>query len=415
MDYFDINMNLSDEDRAIKMAAREFAQKVMRPVSRELDGMTAEAAIDKGSPLWDFFKKAYELDFHTILLPEYYGGQGLSPLQIHLVFEEFGWASFGLSVQMAVVCFPFYLACMAGDEELIEEFVKPFCQCRDGSIRGCWAITEPDHGSDMLAVGEEVFSSKAMKGNVQARLENGEWVLSGQKSAWVSGGTVATHALLHCQIDPALGFEGNGICIVPLHLNGVSKGKPLEKIGQRDLNQGEIYFDSVRISKSWMMCDPDFYVPFLDMILASANLCMASWSTGLARATFEESLTYTKERVQGGKPLIRHYAMKSRIFELFARTESCRAISRAAMNLNFNLSPPHVEYSLWAKTQCTQMAYENSHDAIQIWGGSGLTKEYVLEKLFRDARATLIEDGCNETLARHGGHILGEKYPRKPA
>jgi len=413
MQYFDINMGLSREDILIRDTAREFAQKVMRPISRELDTMSAEAAVADGSPFWDFLAKAYELDFHTILLPEYYGGQGLSPLQVHLVFEEFGWASFGLAVQLAVVCFPFYLACMTGDEDLIDLFVKPFCQCRDGSIRGCWGITEPDHGSDVIAVGEDYFGSDKMRGNVQARPEGDEWVIDGQKSAWVSGGTIATHTLLHCQIDATKGFAGNGICIMPLDIKGVCKGKPLEKIGQRDLNQGEIYFSGARIPKSWMMCDPEFYVPFLDMILASANLCMASWSTGLARAAFEEALTYSKQRVQGGRPLAKHYAMKQRLFDLFARTESARAISRAAINLNLNLSPPHVEYSLWAKTQCTELAFRNTHDAIQIWGGNGLTKEYVLEKLFRDARATLIEDGNNETLARHGGHIIGETYPRK--
>jgi acyl-CoA dehydrogenase len=414
MRYFDINLNLTKEDILLRRTAREFAQKVLRPVSRELDAMTAEQVVANGSPLWDFLKQAYELDLHKILLPAYYGGEGLSPLQVHLVMEELGWGGFGLALQLTVVCFPFYLACMTGDDELIDTFVTPFCECRDGSIRGCWGITEPDHGSDVIAVGEEYFSSGKMRGSTQARLDGNEWVISGQKSAWVSGGTIATHCLLHVQIDPSKGFAGNGICIVPLDRRGVTKGKPLEKIGQRDLNQGELYFDDVRIPKGWMLADPDFYVPFLDMILASANLCMASWSTGLARAAFEEALTYSKQRIQGGRPLIEHYAMKQRIFDLFARTESCRAISRAAMNLNFNLSPPHVEYSLWAKTQCTEMAFRNTHEAIQIWGGNGLTKEYILEKLFRDARATLIEDGNNETLARHGGHILGEKYPRKP-
>ncbi|MBI5589961.1 MAG: acyl-CoA/acyl-ACP dehydrogenase [Deltaproteobacteria bacterium] len=414
MRYFDIDLNLTKEDILLRRTVREFAQKVMRPVSREIDGMTAEQAVADDSPLWDFMKQAYELDLHKILLPAYYGGEGLSPLQVHLVLEEMGWGSLGLALQMTVVCFPFYLACMTGDDELIDTFVKPFCECRDGSIRGCWGITEPDHGSDVIAVGEDYFSSSKMRGNTQARLDGNEWVISGQKSAWVSGGTVATHCLLHVQIDSSKGFAGNGICIVPLDRRGVTKGKPLEKIGQRDLNQGELYFDEVRIPKGWMLADPDFYVPFLDMILASANLCMASWSTGLARAAFEEALTYSKQRIQGGRPLIEHYAMKQRIFDLFARTESCRAISRAAINLNFKLSPPHVEYSLWAKTQCTEMAFRNTHEAIQIWGGNGLTREYILEKLFRDARATLIEDGNNETLARHGGHILGEKYPRKP-
>jgi alkylation response protein AidB-like acyl-CoA dehydrogenase len=413
MQYFDLNMDLSKEDEDIRSAAREFAQKLMRPVGLELDKMSAEETIADGSPLWHFLEKAYELGFHSIMLPEFYGGQGMTPLQIHLIFEEFGWASFGLAVHLAVVCFPFYCACMTADDELIETLVKPFCECRDGSIRGCWAITEPDHGSDVIAVGEEYFSSKDMTSSVQAVADGNEWVINGQKSAWVSGGTVATHALLHCQIDPSRGFAGNGICIVPLDRKGVSRGKPLEKIGQRDLNQGEIFFDDVRISKNLMIADPEFYVPMLDMILASANLCMASWATGLSRAAMEESLSYVKQRFQGGKPLIEHYAMKQRIFHLFRRVETCRAVSRATVNLNFNISPPLVEYSLVAKVQCTEMAFKNTHDAIQIWGGNGLTREYIVEKLFRDARATLIEDGNNETLARHGGHILGETYPRR--
>lgn len=261
MRYFDTNMNLSKEDILIRRSAREFAQDVMRPVSRELDAMTAEQVVAPDSPLWGFLKQAYELEFHTIMLPEYYGGQGLSPLQLHMIFEEFGWASFGLSVQMAVVCFPFYIACMTGDEELIETFVKPFCECRDGSIRGCWAITEPDHGSDILAIGEECFYSEKMRGNVQAVLDGDEWVINGQKSSWVSGGTIATHALLHPQIDSSQGLAGGGVCFVPLDRKGVSRGKPLEKIGQRDLNQGEIFFDNVRIPKQWMMVEPDFYVP----------------------------------------------------------------------------------------------------------------------------------------------------------
>jgi len=312
----------------------------MRPVSIELDRMTADQVIAENSPLWDFMEHAYKLGFHTILLPEFYGGQGMTPLQTHLIFEEFGWASFGLSVFLIVACFPFYCACMTADDELVDAFVKPFCECRDGSIRGCWAITEPDHGSDVIAVGEECFTSPQMVGSVQARLDGNEWVINGQKSSWVSGGTVATHALLHCQVDSSKGFAGNGICIVPLDLNGVSRGAPLEKIGQRDLNQGEIFFDEVRIPKGWMIVQPDFYVPMLDIILASANLCMASWATGLARAAMEEAITYSRDRVQGGKRLIEHYSMKQRIFQLFGRVETSRAVSRSAMELNFNMSPP---------------------------------------------------------------------------
>jgi alkylation response protein AidB-like acyl-CoA dehydrogenase len=414
MKYFDINLDLSEDDMALKDAARQFAEQEMRPAAKLLDRMTAEEGIAPDSPLWPFLKKAYSLGYHKILLPEYYGGLGLSPRQANIIFEELAWGSFGLALLTTVVCFPFYAICMTNNDELIEKFVKPFCDCTDGSIRGCWAITEPEHGSDVIAVGEDYFDSPSMKGNVRAKLDGDEWVLNGQKSAWVSGGTIATHAMLHLQIDPSKGFAGNGVCIVPLDLPGVSKGKPLEKIGQRDLNQGEIYFDDVRIPKDYMFVDPDFYVPILDIILSSANLCMSAWSNGLSRAAFDEAFNYTKERVQGGRPLIEHYTTKQRIFDMFARIETGRAISRAAMNLNLNITPPHVEYSLIAKTQCTEMVFQNTHEAIQLLGGNGLTKEYLTEKLFRDARSTLIEDGNNETLSRHGGHILMEFHPRGP-
>jgi alkylation response protein AidB-like acyl-CoA dehydrogenase len=414
MAYFDLKTDLSSEDIALRDQVHKFARDVMRPTGKLLDTMKAEETLAADSPLWPFLKKVYELGFHKTLMPEYYGGLGLNPLQISLVFEEMGWGSFGLSIGMTVLCFPFYCGCLANKEELIESFVKPYCDCTDASIRGCWAITEPDHGSNYLAVAEEFFSSPKMRGNVQMRLDGNEWVISGQKSQWVSGGTIATHALLHAQVDPSRGFAGSGVFVVPLDLPGVSKGPPLRKIGQRDLNQGEIFFDDVRVPQELVIVEPGYYVEMMDLILASANLCMANFSVGLARAAFEEAFNYSKVRVQGGRPLIEHYAMRQRLFNMFARVESCRAIARAATNLNFNISPPFVEYSLWSKTQCTQMAYDNAHEAIQVLGGYGLTEEYLTEKLFRDARATLIEDGTNESLAAHGGHILAETYPRPP-
>jgi alkylation response protein AidB-like acyl-CoA dehydrogenase len=414
MKYFEINLNLNEDDIALRDATRKFAEQEMRPVAKELDLMSAEDVVADDSPLWLFYEKAYSLGYHKLLLPECYGGLGLTPLQVSLVMEELGWGSFGLSVQLVVSSFPFYMVAMSNNEELIEKFVIPYCNCTDGSIRGCWGITEPEHGSDVLAVGEECFNSAEMKGSVRGRIEGNELIVNGQKSAWVSGGTIATHTLLHLQLEPEKGFAGCGVCIVPLNLPGVSKGKPLEKIGQRDLNQGEIYFDEVRVPLEYLLVDQSFYVPILDTILAAANLCMANWSTGLSRAAFDEALSYCKERVQGGRQLIEHYTTKQRLFQIFARLETQRAVTRAATNLNFNISPPHVEYSLLAKIQSTEMAFQNTNDAIQLLGGNGLTREYLTEKLFRDARATLIEDGSNETLARHGGHILMETYPRNP-
>lgn len=411
MDYLDISLQLTDEDIALRNAAREFAQEVMRPIAKELDLMSPEEVIAEGSPLWTFLRKAYELGYHKILISDAYGGLGVTPLQIHLIYEELAWASWGLTVLLGVCAFPFFAACLTNNDDLIENFVKPFCDCKDASIRGCWAITEPDHGSDYICT-EDFSHDPKIRNNVQARLEGNEWVINGQKSSWVSGGTIATHALLFCQIDPSLGMAGGGICVCQLDNGGVTRGKPLRKMGQRDLNQGEIFFDNVRVPRDYMFCEPEAYPAMLEMILAAANAAMGIFATGCSRAAFEEALVYSKERVQGGLPIIQHRSVRERLFNMFAKTEACRTLSRAAVNLNFNISPPLAEYSLASKTRCTQMAFEVAHEAVQILGGNGLTQEYHTEKLFRDARAALIEDGNNEALAAGGGSIIADTYPR---
>lgn len=410
MDYLDLSLDLTQDDIDIKNAARDFAQEVMKPIAKELDTMTAVEVIAEGSPLWRYLKMAYQQNYHAILLPSEFGGVGLSTRQALMVLEEMAAASVGLTILLSVAAFPFVMACMTGDDELIEDFAKPFCECSDASMIGCWAITEPDHGSDIVLTGQELPGSVRM--NVQAVLDGDYWVINGQKAAWVSGGTIATHALLFPQIDASLGMMGGGICICPLDLPGVSKGKPLEKMGQRDLNQGEIFFDNVRIPKNYMFCEPDSYPFMLEMVLATANGNMGILATGLARAAFEEAFAYSKVRIQGGKPIIEHLSVRQRLFDMFAKVETCRALSRSVLTYNLANNPPFAEYSIAAKTRCTQMAYEVAHEAVQILGGNGLTREYMTEKLFRDARSMLIEDGNNEMLAADGGKIISETYPR---
>ncbi|MEW6440358.1 MAG: acyl-CoA dehydrogenase family protein [bacterium] len=412
MDYFDMDLGLTGEDLALKEAAHKFARDVIRPAARALDAMTPEEVIGSRSPLWPCLRQAYELGYHKILLPEQVGGMGLNPFQAHVVMEEMGWGSFGISVQLAVASFAAMGAVLSGSEELAREFAVPFCKCTDGSLRGCWGGTEPDHGSDVIGGGEPFFYDPKTRCNCTARREGDEWVINGQKSAWVSGGTIASHCLLFVQVDPSRGMSGFAVMIVPMDLPGVSRGKPLNKIGQRDLNQGELFFDGVRVPARYTVVPPEIYEESMAGVLATANAWMSTWATGLARAAFEEAVSYCKQRIQGGRPLMEHYSIKQRVFEMFTRVEASRALSRAAARLNLSIAPSFPEYSMAAKTFTTQACLDNAHDAIQLLGGNGLSREYLVEKLFRDARATLIEDGNNEILARHGGHTLFQTYPR---
>ena len=413
MDYLDIDLELTEQDLDLKAAAHRFAKEVIRPAAKELDAMSAEEAVADGSPLHDFLKQAYQLGYHTILLPDWVGGMGLTPKQTCIVMEELAWGSFGLAIHLIVASFPALGAVYTNNDELIEEFTKPYVNCKDGSIRGCWGITEPDHGTDVIPTPEKWFSSPDMKPNLRSHRDGDDYILNGQKSSWVSGGTVATHSWLHFGIDPAQGFAGSGCAIIPLDLPGITKGRPLEKLGQRDLNQGEIFFDDVRIPAKYVVVEPDFYAPIVDMFLTLANLMMSMCATGLARAAFEEAFNYSHERVVGLKPMKDHYYTKVRMFELFRRVEVCRAVTRRATELNFAVTPGFLEYSIVGKTTTTELALQNAHDAVQLFGGNGIAKEYLPEKLFRDARMALIEDGNNEMLMADGGNLIYEHYPRQ--
>ena len=411
MPYFDMNLNLSWEDQQLKETAHEFARDVMRPIAKELDQMNHLEAVKPGSPFWDFMRQAYELGFHSASLPEAVGGGGLTPLQTHILHEELAWGSHGLATALGVAGWPFLTLSMLGNQELIDKYVTPFINCTDGTIAGCWGGTEPNHGCDIVASDQEFFTKPGVRADCTATLDGDEYIINGSKCAWVTIAPIATHVQLHCQLDQDKGMSGQGCFFFELDLPGFSRGLALDKLGMRDLSQGELFFDNVRVPKSALLFE-DFGAPFLEQALTKGNMTMATWATGLARAAFDESLAYAKERVQGGKPIIEHDTMKITLHKMFSRVEACRSLSRNVMALNGSVYPGYPEYSFASKTICTEMALENASDAIQVHGGYGLTKEYNTEKWFRDARENTIADGMNEMLNRKGGKHLAETYPR---
>ena len=404
--YKDLNIDLTPEQISIKEETHKFAKEVLRPASIELDKIDNPEEMLKSDLFWDTMKKGYELGYHTIFIPDSYGGLATEPIETHIVLEELSWGSVDFAVAFGVACFPAFMASMVPEEHLIDEIIVPYCECKDASIIGCWGMTEPEHGSDTIAPFTSQFKDPDITGQCTARLDGDEWVIEGQKAAWVSNGTIATHCLVYPTINRSMGMAGGGICIVPLDLPGVRKGNPLNKIGQRALNQGEIFFDNVRVPKSYMLIDQDSYEALLDITLSTANASMGAMFVGVARAAYEEALAYTKQRIQGGKPLFEHQLIKHKLFNMFTKIEAARALSRAAMIYNYSNSPPSIEYSIASKVFCTQTAFEVTSDAIQLFGGNGLSREYPVEKFFRDARASMIEDGANDSLMITGAHHL---------
>ncbi len=396
----EIEVGLTETERAIVGEVHKFAEEVLRPAGRELDRLADPAeVIARDSVLWDVFDRYRELGVADLdALPD------LDPMARArlraLVNEELGWGDSGLAISLGVASFPRMFARLSGRPELIERFAAP-----DSRDIGCWAVTEPDHGSDTLAVTEQHFHDPSLRPNCVARKEGGEWVIRGQKSAWVSNGTIATVAALFCTIDPSHGFEGGGVALVPLDLPGVGRGRPLDKLGQRALNQGEIFFDDVRIPGEYMVVGAESYRGIVEMVLTMANAAMGSIFVGVGRAALEHALAYARERIQGGAPIIRHQSVRSRLFRMFMQVEAARSLARRVVIHN-TTQPPLLHYSIASKVFCTQTAFETASAAVQIFGGNGLAREYPVEKLLRDARASMIEDGCNELLSLVGAARL---------
>ena len=411
--YRELDLHLTPQQKALKEGVHQFAKQVLRPTAAALDRLNhPQQVIDPGSPLWTALKAAYAQGFHTALIPTECGGLGLQGLSLHIALEELGWGSAEFAASLAVGGFPFASVAASGKQELIEELVTPFVADKEARFVGCWAITEPSHGSDQFMAGMPQFYDAKISGQVSARPDGNHYIVNGQKAAWVSNGTIATHALTYLTLDASKGLAGGGVAMIPLNLPGVSKGKPLDKMGQRALNQGSIIFTDVRIPKRYLLVDAAAYEAVLHQTLALTNAAMGAVFTGVARAAYEEALAYTKTRVQGGKPICEHQLVQKHLFDMFTKVETCRALSRAAMVYNAAMQPPAIEYAIAAKVYCTQACLEVTDTALQLFGGNGLSREYPIEKLYRDARASLIEDGVNDVLMLVGAQRLLAQQPQ---
>jgi len=398
----DIDFDLSDEERAVRDLVHRFAAEVMRPAGQELDQLPASAVVASDSVLWKVHRQWNELGIHLFSGSE----SDLSPAQAArlgcLVNEQLGWGDAGLAISLGVTEFPAMLANLTGNPDVIAAFPP--------EKSGCWAITEPDHGSDVVDFRIRDDLARLEKPNCLARRDGDDYVINGQKAAWVSNGPIAQAAALYTAVDPGDGTHGYGVVLVDLEAPGVSRGKPLEKLGQRALPQGEVFFDDVRVPASQLVIPPALYPMTLELTLCLANGFMGSVFTGCAQASFEMALAYARERVQGGVPIFEHQNIKLKLFEMFRKTEAARALNRRVVLYNTVHNPflgaaegafPAVQYAISSKVTSTQTAFEVATEALQVFGGNGLSREYPIEKQLRDARASLIEDGCNEVLALH--------------
>ncbi len=401
------DVGLTEEEQSVQQVMHRFAKDVMRPLGTEIDRMPAVQAYQQGSPFWQYHLEMQKLGFS----PESMGE--LAPRDAArmegIAIEEMAWGDAGLAVSSGAGGMPMAMARASGQQELID-----LCE---GKL-GCWCATQPDRGSDGLILYPEERHPGSMgnKGNLQATFTDDEVIFNGQTSAWVSNGPVAQVALMDIVADYGNGFfdeDGSTFgcnVIVPLDLKGVSRGKPLEKLGKRSLPQGEIYFDNVRVPRRFAIATRDDYELKHAYAWAQAGTAMSHIATGVARAAFELALAYVHERRQGGALLASHQLTQHRLGGIGMKVEAIRAMARHVAEFTKCSPRPHPYFTASGKAFCCNELMAVVNESLQLFGGAGLSREYPVEKLFRDARAMQIEDGENNILQMHYGHLLSRLH-----
>ena len=387
---------------AIVANVRRFAQSVMRPIGQALDKLHNPAdVIAPESPLWTLLRQYQELGLTVegiLSLPADERG-----LIMSAAYEELGRGDGGLAIMLGASTIPWLVMHAFKNQVLLDRYPE--------NRIGCWGITEPDHGSDSLDFGRDTAYPGSQQGraNCIARLDGDELVITGQKSAWVSNGPIAQLCALFCAFDDGSDAFKQCCIIVPLEAAGVSRGKVLDKIGQRGLPQGEVFFDQVRISADHMVAAPgEAYNAAIYGLLTEANSVMGSIWVGAASAAYEAALDYAHTRKQGGVAIIKHQNVRARLFQMFRKVEAARALARRVMVYNQTQPLAALQGAIATKITSTRTAFEVASEALQMFGGNGVTKDYPVEKMLRDARASMIEDGCNEFLAIKGGSFLAD-------
>lgn len=385
------DQGLTEIEASIQEVAHRFAEDVMRPAGKVLDQLTPEEVIADGSPLWDVFKQYRELGLNLFEISE-----GLTPVEVarltYLVNEELGWGDCGLGWSLYASNMAQGMIKAMGRDDLWDV-------CPPDSI-SMWSVTEPNHGSNMLDFSHTLAPAEegGSRSDCVAVKQGDKFIIRGQKSAWGSNGAIATHSALFCRYDDGSGEAKRAAFILPLDLPGVSRGKPLDKLGVRTLTDAELYFDDVEIPESYLLCPPEAYDELVKGILIGANPRMAIFSVGLARAAFEHALQYSKERTQGGRPIFEYQALQLKLFDMYRKIEVSRKLIRATMEDHAQFEP-QLQNAVTCKVTGTQMALEVTNQAFEVFGGNATSKEYPIEKLLRDARMGTIADGTNEVLS----------------
>jgi alkylation response protein AidB-like acyl-CoA dehydrogenase len=370
-----MQFSLGDEHKMVQDMARKFVDKELKPIAAQLDKdhRHSDAVIAQMA----------EMGFMGVAAPCEYGGAGMDYVAYALILMEIsrGCASTGviMSVNNSLYGFPVK---SFGSEEQKVKFLTPVAS---GAHHGCYGLTEANAGSDAAGM------------KATAVLDGDFWILNGEKK-FITNGNIAKYAVVAAITDREKGSRGISQFVIDLeNTPGFSVGKVEEKIGIRASGTSELVFVDARIPKDAIMGDRGHGLRQMLMTLNSGRIGIASQACGIARACLEESVEYSKERVQFGKPIAELQAIQFKIADMAMRVEASELLTLKAAWLESNEMPFEKEAAM-AKCFAGDTAMDAAIEGVQVLGGYGYTCEYPMERHMRDAKITQIYEGTNEIM-----------------
>ena len=367
-----MNLQLTEDQQLLQKTVREFAEAEVRPRARELD--------ETGHFPRDLFAKAAELGLTGVAIPENEGGAGFDHISYSIVIEEISrcCASTGviLSVQNSLYCDPLH---RYGTDDQKEKFLLPFAR---GEKIGCYALTEPQAGSNAAAL-----QTKAVK--------NGDrYIVNGTK-AWITNGGAADAVIVYVNTDPAKGEKGITALLVEKGTPGVKVGKEEKKLGISATACSELVFTDCEVPVTNRIGNEGQGYKVALSTLDGGRIGIAAQATGIAQDAFEAALKYSKERLAFGHPIAEFQAIQFMLADMSTEIAAARLLIRKAAWKQDTGARFSMDAAM-AKLFASEMATRVAHKAIQIHGGNGYSREYPVERNYRDARITEIYEGTSE-------------------
>jgi butyryl-CoA dehydrogenase len=367
-----LDFELTDEQRLISESAREFCDREIAPRVRDND---RAARFDR-----ELASKLGEMGYLGAPVAEEYGGRGLDYLSYGLIVEQVGRVDSSartvVSVQTSLVCGSIE---RWGTEEQKRRWLPRLCS---GEALGCFALTEPDFGSDAASL------------RTRAKKTDSGWSLTGNKM-WISLGNVAEVALVFAQTDPEKKHRGLACFLVPTAADGYSSQEIHGKLGLRSSDTAEISLDEVEVPEDALLGEIGDGFKVAMSALDNGRYSVAAGCVGICDGCVEASVDYAKERQQFGVPIGSFQLIQELIAEMIVKRDAARMLVWRAGDLKNRGVRNTVETSI-AKYYATEAAVDCANMAIQVHGGSGYVDDYPVERYLRDARVTTLYEGTSQ-------------------